>query len=40
VEEYERACSPADAPTANIHRIARSIEARDRRRKWASETRS
>lgn len=25
IEEYERACSPADAPRANIERIARSI---------------
>jgi putative DNA primase/helicase len=30
--EYQRACSPADAPFENIRRIARSIEQRDRRR--------
>jgi hypothetical protein len=32
VLEYQRACSPADAPAGNIIRIARSIESRDRRR--------
>jgi hypothetical protein len=32
LDEYHRACSPADAPAVNIIRIARSIEARDRRR--------
>jgi putative DNA primase/helicase len=31
LEEYHRACSPADAPDENILRIARSILQRDRR---------
>ncbi len=31
LEEYARACSPADAPAANIRRIARSILAKHER---------